>query len=116
MLFSSFNLSQSFNYTPYLFYNKKRFKSEINSFCTVYGPQPNFVHIYSYNLWEGLRCIERERSEEQKPFVLWWLCVGGAKQPVFQPKEAEPLYIITFQSIQAVLQYKPNSIALAIYN
>jgi hypothetical protein len=24
--------SQSFNYTPYLFY-KKRFKSEINSFC-----------------------------------------------------------------------------------
>ncbi len=27
-----FNLMQSFNYTPYLFYNK-RFKSEINSFC-----------------------------------------------------------------------------------
>jgi hypothetical protein len=31
MLVSSFNLSQSFTYTPYLFY-KKRFKSEINSF------------------------------------------------------------------------------------
>ncbi len=28
----SFNLLQSFNYTPYLFY-KNRFKSEINSFC-----------------------------------------------------------------------------------
>jgi hypothetical protein len=32
MLVSSFNLSQSFNYTLYLFH-KKRFKSEINSFC-----------------------------------------------------------------------------------
>jgi hypothetical protein len=32
MLVSSFNLSKSFNYTPYLFY-KKWFKSEINSFC-----------------------------------------------------------------------------------
>jgi hypothetical protein len=32
MLVSSFNLSQSFSYTPYLFY-KKPFKSEINSFC-----------------------------------------------------------------------------------
>ncbi len=32
MLISSFDLSQSFNYTPYLIY-KKRFKSEINSFC-----------------------------------------------------------------------------------
>jgi hypothetical protein len=30
-LVSRFNLSQSFNYTPYLFY-KKHFKSEINSF------------------------------------------------------------------------------------
>jgi hypothetical protein len=36
MLNSSFNLSQSFNYTSYIFY-KKRFKSEINSYCTVYG-------------------------------------------------------------------------------
>ena len=33
MMVSSFNLSQSFNYAPYLFY-KKRFKSEINCFCT----------------------------------------------------------------------------------
>jgi hypothetical protein len=32
MLVGSFNLSQSFNYMPYLFY-KKWFKSEINSFC-----------------------------------------------------------------------------------
>ena len=32
MLVSSFNLSQSFDYMPYLFY-KIRFKSEINSFC-----------------------------------------------------------------------------------
>jgi hypothetical protein len=33
MLVSSFNLSQSFNYTPYLFYKKNRFKTEIISFC-----------------------------------------------------------------------------------
>jgi hypothetical protein len=32
ILVSSFNLLQSFNYTPYLFYIK-RFKSEINAFC-----------------------------------------------------------------------------------
>ncbi len=32
MLVSSFTLSQSYNYTPYLFY-KKWFKSGINSFC-----------------------------------------------------------------------------------
>ncbi len=32
MLGSSFNLSQSFNYAPYLFC-KKRFKAEINCFC-----------------------------------------------------------------------------------
>jgi hypothetical protein len=32
MLVSSFNLSQSFNYAPYLF-RKQRFKSEINRFC-----------------------------------------------------------------------------------
>ncbi len=32
MLVISFNLSQSFNYTDYLFLNKW-FKSEINSFC-----------------------------------------------------------------------------------
>jgi hypothetical protein len=32
MLVSSFNLSQSFNYTPYLFY-KKQLKTEIDSLC-----------------------------------------------------------------------------------
>ncbi len=32
MLVSNFNLSQSLNYTPYLFYIKQ-FKSEINSYC-----------------------------------------------------------------------------------
>ncbi len=32
MLVCSFNLSQSFNYAPYLFY-AKQFKSEISSFC-----------------------------------------------------------------------------------
>jgi hypothetical protein len=32
MLVSSFNLSQSINYAPYIFC-KKRFKSEINCFC-----------------------------------------------------------------------------------
>ncbi len=32
MLVNSFNLSQSFNYTHYLFY-KKRYKTEINCFC-----------------------------------------------------------------------------------
>ncbi len=32
MLVSSFNLLQSFNYMPYLFY-KQRFKYEISPFC-----------------------------------------------------------------------------------
>ncbi len=43
MLVSSFNLSQSFNYTPYLFY-KKRFKSEINSFC-IWTPHTETVSV-----------------------------------------------------------------------
>ncbi len=34
MLVGSFNLSQSFNYAPYLFC-KKQFKSEINCFCCI---------------------------------------------------------------------------------
>jgi len=43
MLVSSFNLSQSFNYTPHLFY-KKRFKSEINSFCIwIHGKLKKFL-------------------------------------------------------------------------
>jgi hypothetical protein len=47
MLVSSFNLSQSFIYTPLLFY-KKQFKSEINSFCiwTLYT-------LTSYNVYEN---------------------------------------------------------------
>jgi len=47
MLVSSFNLSQSFNYTPYLFY-KKRFKSEINSFCiwTLVSTSCKGVHSF----------------------------------------------------------------------
>ncbi len=80
MLFSSFNLSQSFNYTPFLFY-KKRFKSEINSFCSVYGPQPNFVHIYSYNLWEELRYIERERERGVKNRNLLFSSDGAWEEP-----------------------------------
>ena len=38
MVVSSFNLSQSYNYAPYLFC-KKRFKSEIDCFCiwTLYS-------------------------------------------------------------------------------
>ncbi len=43
MLVSTFNLSQSFNYTPYLFYNKC-FKSEINSFWI--WAQSEFVMWY----------------------------------------------------------------------
>jgi hypothetical protein len=46
MLVSSFNLSQSFNYTPYLFFYKIRFKSEINYFCiwtlTKYSAIPSW--------------------------------------------------------------------------
>ncbi len=46
-LVSTFNLSQSFNYMPYLFY-KKRFKSEINSFC-IWTPRVNRVsHWHSH--------------------------------------------------------------------
>ncbi len=45
MLVSSFNLSQSFNYTPYLFY-KNQFKSEINSFC----------------IWTQLCCIMKRKN------------------------------------------------------
>jgi hypothetical protein len=47
MLVSIFNLTQSFNFTPYLVY-KKRFKSEINSFCiwTRQGQIKNFVPAY----------------------------------------------------------------------
>jgi hypothetical protein len=61
MLVSSFNLSQSFIYTPLLFY-KKWFKSEINSFCIwtlytltsynvrVYMKTTTYYHLYSHNV------------------------------------------------------------------
>jgi hypothetical protein len=60
--------------------------------------------LYIYNLREGLRYTdrERERGVKNRNLLFSWWCVGGTKQPVFQPKEAEPLYIITFQSIPAV--------------
>ncbi len=46
MLVSSLNLSQSFNYAPYL-YCKKQFKTEINCFCirTLYAES---VYIIKY--------------------------------------------------------------------
>jgi hypothetical protein len=49
MLISRFNILQSFNYTPFLFY-KKRFKSEIISFwlCTL-----------SWNFKESMGAINR---------------------------------------------------------
>ncbi len=52
MLVSSLNISQSFNYTPYLFY-KKRFNSEINSFCiwtpeTVSPPETDSMQHVKY--------------------------------------------------------------------
>ncbi len=51
MLVSSFNLSQSFNYTPYLFY-KNQFKSEINSFYkwTLVGLRWSRVSFSSYSV------------------------------------------------------------------
>jgi hypothetical protein len=42
MLVSSFNLSQSFNYIPYLF-SKKLFKSQI--ILTVYGPCVKYCSV-----------------------------------------------------------------------
>ncbi len=61
MLVSSFNLSQSFNFTPYLFY-KKLFKSEVNSFC-IWILDP-FVLTYFWRFrpdpwhWEPDRTIK----------------------------------------------------------
>ncbi len=44
MLVSSFNLTQSFKYAPYLFCKKRRFKSEIKCFCiwTLTSRPPNW--------------------------------------------------------------------------
>jgi hypothetical protein len=47
-----FNVSRSFNYTPYLFY-KKRFKSEINSF---------WVHIQKELIFGLMRKNEEIRG------------------------------------------------------
>ncbi len=60
MLVISFNRSQSFNYTHYLFY-KKRFKSEINSFC-IRTPvsRPFFIWTVCHRLF----CICHEISGE----------------------------------------------------
>ncbi len=43
MLVNSFNISQSFNYTPHLF--KKQFKTEINCFCTYMDPVFNMTKL-----------------------------------------------------------------------
>jgi hypothetical protein len=53
MLVSSFILSQSFNYAPYLFC-KKRFKSEINCFCirTQGTPCLTGMNVYAYGKHE----------------------------------------------------------------
>jgi hypothetical protein len=50
-LVSCFNLLHSFNYTPYLFY-KKRFKSELNSFCLWAMAQPctHNPHLYTLGM------------------------------------------------------------------
>jgi hypothetical protein len=45
MLVNKFNLSQSFNYTPHLFYKKTVQKSEINSFC-IWTKGADFVCWY----------------------------------------------------------------------
>ncbi len=63
MLVSSFNLSQSFFYAPYLFC-KKRFKSEINCFCirTQYGVQKHIRKpLISVQFKPGFRRIEVEK-------------------------------------------------------
>ena len=66
MLVTSFNLLQSFNYTPYLFY-KKRFKSEINSFSLW------IVRRYNMN-GRDLKCREVKldfaETDKCKPVLL----------------------------------------------
>jgi hypothetical protein len=62
MLVSSFNLLQSFNYTPYIFY-KKLFKPEINSSCiwTLY-----FSYCSTCYLLYGMM-KEQAESEGYRP-------------------------------------------------
>jgi hypothetical protein len=63
LLVSRFNLLQSFNYTPYLFY-KKQFKSKISSFC-IWALSFNSIYCrrflaFLFNL--GKTFIIQERS------------------------------------------------------
>ncbi len=62
MLVSSFNLSQSFNYIPYLFY-KKRLKSEINSFC-IWTLVTGTVYIFG-----PLKIFSKCSREDNKLFI-----------------------------------------------
>ncbi len=51
MLVSSFDLTQSFAHTPYLYY-KKQFKTEINCFCIFfYGPCIQYDDMGSFPLY-----------------------------------------------------------------
>jgi hypothetical protein len=52
MLVSSFNLSQSFNYAPYLFC-EKRFKSEINCFCIRADPDGRVIDFQCVTTGRG---------------------------------------------------------------
>ncbi len=63
MLVSSFNLSQTFNYTPYFFY-KKLFKSEINSFCiwTQRAKATVIILLRTCSLGGSLLCIAKHRG------------------------------------------------------
>jgi hypothetical protein len=62
MLFSSFNLPQSFNYAPYLFC-KKWFKSEINCFyirtqriCEYWYISEKTIQFINSHTWQLIRC------------------------------------------------------------
>jgi hypothetical protein len=67
MLVSSFNLSQSFNYVPYLFC-KTQFKSEINCFCI--WSQFYFFASFRFNFFAShqLSYFRVEAKRREKPF------------------------------------------------
>ncbi len=48
-LVSHFNILQSFNYTPDLFYKKKQFKSEIKSFCIWIMDHEHEYYVFFQN-------------------------------------------------------------------
>ncbi len=54
MLVSSFNLSQSFNYTPYLFYKNG---SKQRSVLSVYGPSVVVAVLPQHPITNGGGCI-----------------------------------------------------------